>query len=875
VIITKKFFLTSVLFCLCTAGAVAQEADPKRAYSTQRVEGEAPIIDGLLDDEAWNAVEWAGDFIGHRPDYKAVPSQQTQFKILYDEKYLYIGIRAFDTEPDKIVRRMSRRDGFDGDMVEVNIDSYNDKRTAFSFTASVSGVKGDEYISNNGNNWDATWDPIWDLKTSIDDQGWIAEMRIPLSQLRFTNNYNLTWGIQVQRMIFRKDERSTWQPVDPNAPGWVHLFGELNGLQGIKPQKQLEIQPYVVGSAQKYPKDEGNPYRETGSELGSNFGVDAKIGLTSDITLDLNVNPDFGQVDADPSAVNLSAFQLFFREQRPFFLEGNNILTFGTSGGQNNLFYSRRIGSRPQGRPTDEDIAYVDRPNNTPIIGAAKLTGKNAKGFSWGFQNAVTAEVNAFVTDTLGVERREKIEPITNFMVARMQQDLNEGQTVLGAIFTSVNRFDNTGNGLDLLHDNAQSAGIDWDQNILDRKYGFTVKFGYSQVNGTQGAIYQTQTSSERFFQRPDNTYREVDSTRTSLTGTFGAVTFGKRSGNFVYTIGSNFRSPELEINDIGFLVFTDNWNHWLNLRYRVNKPTTLFRTQNYSIYHEQNFDFGGNRTAINANFNGGVQFHNYWWFESGFSRRGQALSNAELRGGPALMMPGGHEYWFWISSNNQKKVRVSFDNWHYWGDENHARSSGMNMNVIVRPIDALNISLTPSVSWRDFGLQYLGNDSERDGIYILGRIMQQTYSMTMRVNYNLTPNLTFEFWGQPFISAGTYSDFKRVTDSQASDFFDRYLPLSDDWMSYANGQFSVDEDGDQLTDYSFSDPDFNVVEFRSNFVMRWEYIPGSTLFAVWSNNGSYFDQSERNDFRNLSSQLSNLKGTNTFLIKYTYRFVL
>ena len=853
----------------------AQEVEEKKSYTTKKVSSEPPVIDGFLDDEAWSDVEWGGDFVGHRPEYKATPSQKTQFKILYDEKYLYIGVRAFDSEPDKIVKRMSRRDGFDGDWVEINIDSYNDKRTAFSFSASVSGVKGDEYVTNNGNNWDSTWDPIWYLKTSVDDEGWIAEFKIPLSQLRFANRDELTWGIQIQRRLFRIDERTTWQPIDPNSPGWVHLFGELNGLKGIKPQKQLEIQPYVVGSAKKFPKEIGNPYKEDGNDLGGNMGVDAKIGLTSDITLDLTVNPDFGQVDADPSAVNLSAFQLFFREQRPFFLEGNNILSFGTSGGQNNLFYSRRIGARPHGYPEGDDVAYVDFPTNSRIIGAAKLTGKNAKGLSWGFQNAVTAEVNAKVTDELGNEREEKIEPLTNFTIGRVQKDYNEGNTVIGAIFTNVTRYDNRGNGLEYLHDNARSAGVDWNQNIINRKYGFTLKFGMSSVNGTPGAIYRTQTSSERFFQRTDNDYKEVDSTRTNLTGTFGSATFGKRSGNWVWEMGTNYRSPELELNDIGFLQQTDNINNWVWMSYRINKTTNMFRSQRYNVYHENNYDFGGTRTSIGTEANFGFQFHNYWDFQNGFYVEGESVSNADLRGGPSITYPGGINYWYWIGTNSQKKVRVSFNNWFYWGNENYANNSGVSINLTVRPTDALNISLSPNVNWRDNSLQYVYNDNEGDGVFLLARIQQQTYSMSMRANYNITPNLTIEFWGQPFIASGTYSEFKRVTASNHENLDMRYLSISPDRITSADGYYSIDQDGDQLSDYGFSDPDFNVVQFRSNMVMRWEYIPGSTLFVVWSNNGSYFDQSDRNEFRNLRTQLSDLKGTNTFLIKYTYRFVL
>lgn len=844
-----------------------------KSYTTDRISGTAIVVDGLLDEEAWDAVEWGGDFFGHRPEYKAAPAQSTQFKILYDDKFLYIGVRAFDSEPDKIVKRMSRRDGFDGDWVEVNIDSYNDKRTAFSFTASVSGVKGDEYITNNGNNWDSTWDPIWYLKTSVDSEGWIAEYKIPLSQLRFAEKENHKWGIQIQRRNFRIDARSTWQPIDPNAPGWVHLFGELNGISGIKAQKQLEIQPYVVGSTSRFPSEGDNPFRADGTETNANIGVDAKIGLTSDVTLDLTVNPDFGQVNADPSQVNLSAFQLFFREQRPFFLEGANVLNFRLGNNQNNLFYSRRIGARPSGYP-EKNAEYVDMPDNTRILGAAKITGKNAKGFSWGLLESVTNRQKADVIGSDGKQRKEVVEPLTNYSVGRVQQDLNEGKTVFGAIVSNVSRFRNNTNGLELLHDNAQSAGVDFSQKFLDRKYSMNFKFGGSRVNGSPGAIYETQTSSERFFQRTDNDYKNVDSTRTSLSGTFSSINFGKDSGKWNVQVGSNYRSPELDLNDIGFLQRTDNWNHWVWSGYSVNNPTKYFRSQRYNFYMERNFDFGGVATGGGTNMNINWEFKNFWAFNTGFWAGQDRVSNSALRGGPSMKLPGEFNMWYSLGTNSQKKVRLSWENWFNWGNDDSRKGTGVSLNLTIRPSDAMRISLSPQVNWSDDAIQYVYNEMESDGTYLLSRIMQETYSMSIRANYNLTPNLTLEFWGQPFISSGEYSEFKRVTDSKASNFSDRYLDIQDSQVTFTDGLYEIDEDGGGV-DYSFDDPNFNVVQFRSNFVMRWEYTPGSTLFLVWANNGSYFGQSNQNDFKDLRSELGNLRGTNTFLVKYTYRFIL
>lgn len=871
----KIGLITLFITLLCFVVNAQEQLPATKSYTTARLQSEV-VIDGVLDDEAWNQVEWGGDFVGHTPEYNVDPSQQTQFKILYDAKFLYVGIRAFDTEPEKIVKRMSRRDGFDGDFVEINIDSYNDKRTAFSFSASVSGVKGDEYVSNNGNNWDSTWDPIWYLRTSIDDQGWIAEFKIPLSQLRFANQETHTWGIQFTRRFFRNEERSTWQPVDPNAPGWVHLFGELNGIEGIKPQKQLEIQPYIVASAQKYPKEADNPFRSSGKENSANVGLDAKIGITSDITLDLTVNPDFGQVDADPSTVNLSAFQLFFREQRPFFLEGSSLLTFPTSGGIHNLFYSRRIGGRPHGSP--DNIDYTDYPNQTRILGAAKITGKNAKGFSWGLMESVTNRERADVQYTDGSRGEEVVEPYTNFLVARAQQDIQEGKTVVGAMVTHLKRFDNNINGLDLLHDNAFSAGIDLNHNFRDRKYGMDFKIMMSRVEGTPGSIYETQTSSERFFQRPNNYHKEVDSTRTELLGTAATISFGKRSGNWRWNVGSNYRSPELELNDIGFLVQTDNINNWFWTQYRVNKLVGPFRWQNYNFYMEQNMDFGGVTTNKGMNFNMNWQFKNYWGFNQGVWIGGKGVSNADLRGGPSITYPGNINYWYSFGTNNQKKVRLSFNNWFNWGFEGYNKSSGVSVNVTLRPTDALRISFSPRVNWNRDDLQYIDQVAYQGDVeYILGRVEQQTYAMAVRANYNITPNLTLEFWGQPFMATGSYSQFKRVHDSNSENYLNRFRSYSDQSVVFdeENNVFQVYESGNADPDYEFGNPDFNIVQFRSNFVMRWEYIPGSTLFLVWANSSSSFDQSDQNSFNDLASQLSGLSGTNTFLIKYTYRFIL
>ncbi len=863
-------FLFFIFVSVFEAQAEKYSEQPIKSYTTDWTNS-AIIIDGKLDEVAWEQVAWGGDFIGHSPSYNVTPSQATQFKILYDAKFLYVGIRAFDSDPEQIVKRMSRRDGFEGDLVEINIDSYQDKRTAFSFSASVSGVKGDEYVTNNGDDWDSTWDPIWYLKTSIDDKGWMAEFKIPLSQLRFADKEAHTWGLQVIRRVFRNDERSTWQPINPTAPGWVHLFGELNGIKGIKPQKQLEILPYVVAQTETYPVEEDNPFKNTGNEQSTNIGVDAKIGITSDITLDLTVNPDFGQVEADPSRVNLSAFRLFFREQRAFFLEGANTLSFPTSGGINNLFYSRRIGGTPKGSPDGDDIAYMDMPSQTRILGAAKLTGKNANGFSWGILESFTDQAFATVIDTLGERRKEKVEPYTNYFVARAQQDIDGGKTVFGGFFSSVNRMGNEGNGLELLHDQAQSGGFDLDHNFKNRNYGFILRGMYSQVTGSQGAIYRTQTAPERFFQRPNNRHTSLDSTRTALTGTVGTFAIGKRSGNWTWTVGSNYRSPSLSLNDIGFLVQTDNINNWFFTQYRVIAPNRLFRSQNYRLYGEQNMDFGGVQTSSYSEISSRLEFLNLWELGQEIGISGQTISNADLRGGPSFIYPGGGNYGYWLETNAQNKLRMSWSNYYGWRDLNFAKNSYYSFEIRYRPFDAMSISISPEISRERNNLQYIDQFNSIAGTqYLLGRVLQETYSMSMRLNYNITPNLTLEFWGQPFIAKAEFDKFKWVGNSTSDIYKSRFIDIAQSQIEFSEAETTYTIEGQ----FELDDPDFNVVEFRSNFVARWEYIPGSTLFLVWANNGSYSDQEEGNSFDRLTNKLTDLRGTNTFLVKFSYRLV-
>ena len=856
----------------------------KKKYTTQSLgEYAAPNINGMLEDDAWNLVEWGGDYIEWQPDENTPPSYQTKFKILYDSKNLYIGVRCYDSEPDKIVKRLSRRDGFDGDWVEFNIDSYFDKRTAFSFTITAAGVKGDEFISNNGNNWDSSWNPIWYAKANIDDEGWTAELRIPLSQLKFGSAKEQVWGLQSTRRFFRNEERSLWQRKPVDQPGWVSEFGELHGLKNIEPQRQLEIQPYTVAKTETYEAEEGNPFRD-GSENNITAGLDAKIGITNDLTLDLTVNPDFGQVDADPSAIALDGFQIFFQERRPFFVENKNIFDFsvsqseaGNTFGSDNIFYSRRIGRSPQGYPNTVTNEFVDQPNTTPIIGAAKFSGKTKDGWAIGVLESVTAQRTATIITGAGNTREEVVEPLTNYFVGRLQKDFNERNSYIGGIFTATNR-ENLPQTLNFLHDAAYAGGFDFKHQWANRDWYFGGNINLSHVRGSEEAITNTQESITHLFNRVDANHVVVDTTRTSLTGTGGNVQIGKvGNGHWKFESGATWRSPELELNDIGFQRQADDVRHYTWIGYQTLKPDSTFRRVGINYNHWTAWDFQGNHNFLQFNTNSWQNWKNNWRTNIGFNYAPIEYSNFALRGGPRLRQSPWVNFWNSINTDYRKKLRFSFFHNGRKALDNSIKTYYMEGGFVYQPINALRISVFPSLDINHDKLQFIDNFDDVNGSprYLNGEINQRTLSMSVRLNYTINPNLTIQYWGQPFISRGRYSNFKNITAPVAKTFEDRFVQYTNDQTTLTDGTYAIDEDLDGVTDFSFDNPDFSFVQFRSNLVIRWEYIPGSEIFLVWSQDVSRSGDPTNGLLASLSENIFGQKPENIFLLKATYRFVL
>lgn len=868
-----------ILFIITIFTTEAQDIE-KKSYSAKKIEGQNINIDGILSEPEWQTIVWENQFVQHEPYEGKSPYQKTEYALLYDENNLFVAIKSHDTSPDSISLRLTRRDIYDGDMVGIILDTYHDLRTGFSFIVSAAGVKADFLLSDDGNNEDPTWDPIWWVKTKVTNTGWDAEMRIPLSQLRFEEGDEQLWGMQVIRYIFRKDELSSWQPMKREKAGFISQFGTMNGIKNIEPKNTFDVTPYVVARTERFEKEPENPFRVTGKNNNLSAGLDAKIGITNFLTMDLTINPDFGQVEADPSEVNLSTYETFFEEKRPFFIEGKNILNYSLQFGDGDLaaeglFYSRRIGRRPQFYPETESGEYAEVPEFTSILGAAKITGKTSNGWSVGILESVTAEENAEIAG-IGNGRTQTVEPLTNYFVSRLQKDFNEGNTYLGGMLTSVNRSIND-EQLEFLHQSAITGGFDLVHKWDDKNWLFDAGAYFSQVKGTEEAISRTQNSYMHNYQRPDADYLNYDSTRTSLSGSGGKLALGKVGGRFNMGTIFSWKTPGLEINDIGYAQQVDRILEVVWSGYQFNEPFSIFRKARINLNQHAIWDFGGNKNNLGVNFNANGQFTNYWFLIAGTNISGEQLFNSVLRGGPALKIPGYKSFFWEVNTNPQKKLTFEFEGFNYFSNENDFRKiSEYSLEVGYRPLKSLSIQVTPEIEKYSDDLMYVTQqDYSNDKRYIMSHIERNTVSMSLRINYNITPELTIQYWGQPFVATGDYSLFKHITESKADALVDRYHLYTDNQISFDEQQntYYIDDNTDGTSDYSFEKPDFNVKEFLSNLVLRWEYRPGSTVYLVWSQTRNHYKNDGMLDFTNDIETLFNEGANNIFLVKFSYRF--
>ena len=834
-------------------------ASNKRIYYATRTEF-APKIDGRLNDECWKTTgTWDGNFIQQQPHQAKPPSQQTEVKILYDNNYLYFALVCYDNEPEKMDPILARRDENEGDMAGIALDTYNDKQTAREFNLTSAGQKVDlMHLGEYG--WDFNWDAVWDGKTSIGDSAWYAEMRIPFSQLRFADNPEHVWGMHIWRWINRLSEESQWKLIPVDAPAMVYIFGELRGIKDIPFKRNVEIMPY---SKAKY-------FTDVLHKQNVGVGIDGKMSVTSDFNLDYTINPDFGQVEADPSELNLTSYEVFYDEKRPFFLEGNNILEYNS--GSDMLFYSRRIGHAPSYLVDEtEPGKNVYNPENTSILNALKLTGKNRNGLSLGIINSMTAREFATIYSD-DETSKTCVEPFANYTVGRIKKDLNHGNTVFGGIVTAAIR-NIKDDHLEFLSDNAWVGGVDFEHNWLNRKYFVSAKNFFSTINGTAESIGVLQQSSRHLYQREDAEHLTYDDALTTLKGWGGELAGGKRSGRFRLMAKLNWRSPGVDMNDLGYLRQADYISEKTDLLYQVNKPSGILLKYLFSITQNHQWSFGGENITDRLTSMAGFTFKNYWSVGLEFDRVFYELDTRQLRGGPALKIDGVSSLQVTLGTDRAKNFFCRTGTNQAFGDD---KISGQQLYMFYfkwlinkRFSVSSQTNFIQQANYNQYVFQKRVNHQKE---YVVGKINRKTIFTTLRAELFITPELSFQYYGSPYASVGKYEDFRKVAQASSDELALRFSPL---FVTNAQKPALVDEGGFQFQDLSEWNPDFNFQEFRSNFVARWEYKTGSVLYFVWTNNRSRYENKYENSVINSFKGIAKVKAQNAFMLKISYWFSL
>ena len=823
-----------------TGGVVAPP--PSTATRATAARATAPVvIDGRDDDEVWRIAPPITQFREFQPKEDGDPRFATEAKVAYDDRYFYVFIRAFDPHPDSILKLLARRDVRAAtDQLKIMVDSYHDRRSGFEFAVNPAGVKRD-YAMYNDNQEDDAWDAVWDVGTQVDSLGWTAEFRIPLSQLRYVPGATNTFGFAVWRDIQRYSERVSWPVYRGSQAGVSSQLGELTGLEGLPSPRRPEVAPYVVTKNVSVPT--GGAFDRSQKVTG---GADLKYGITPNLTLDATVNPDFGQVEADPAVLNLSVFETFFHERRPFFVQGAGIFRFDVNCSAVNdcstgegLFYSRRIGRSPQ----LADYGGAGSPSATTIYGAAKLTGRLPGGQTIGVLDAVTGREAGTLDRTM--------EPATNYAVLRGQQDFRGGESGIGVMVTAVNR--NRDRWIvDSLRHSAYVAGLDFRHRFLGRRYQISGSFDLSRVAGTPSAIAATQNDPVHYYQRP-GVGVSYDPTRTSLAGDAEEVKFGKVGGGITrFETSYQRRSQGFEVNDLGFLRQADqqSWSTWFAFQSR--HPSSFYQTAFWNFNWWQFWTAAGTAVERAANTNVHAQLNNRWWVNGGVTagQLGATFCDRDCtRGGPAVRVDPYLSVWGEVDGD-ERPAFTPYAWFNYWrGDAGRSENFNGNVQVAFRVASQFRTTLTLRATHNVKDVQPRPTVADSAGThYVFARLDQNEASVTGRIDYTVSPVLTVQLYAQPFVSKGTYSHVRELADPKATAFGDRYKP------------------------YAAVPGGFNRKQFNSTAVLRWEYRPGSTLFVVWTQGrqdgaGSQGSRSVGGDFRDLFD----LHPDNTFLVKASY----
>lgn len=843
---------------------------------------EAIRVDGRLDDAGWKQAAPATEFRQRDPDEGKPATERTELRVVYDDEALYVGFRLYDGEPQRIVRRLSRRDdSSDADHVRLYLDPRLDHQTGAQFQVTAAGVQSDSVIFNDS--WDDdSWDAVWESAVSVDEQGWSVELRIPFSQLRFSAGDTQTWGINASRFIQRKNESDWLELVPKKESGLASRMAHVSGLDGLKPRRALSVLPYAVGRGEYVAPGGGNPFNDGSRHFGG-FGADLKYGITTNLTLDATVNPDFGQVEVDPAVVNLTEFETFFEERRPFFIEGAQIFSnFGRNGSNNfwgfnrsepNLFYSRRIGRSPQG---GADADFVDRPSATTILGAGKVTGKTAGGWSLGLLEAVTAREHAR-TLTGASSGSVEVEPLSNYLVARAHRDI--GRAGVGVLASAVLRGDGTPELRDRLAQRAYIAGVDA-YRFLDSKKDWVVtgRVAFSRLEGGAPTLKRIQELPQRYFQRPDSKQPRFDPAATSMAGWTGSVNLNRNSGDLQVNAALWATSPGFESNDIGFNFKSDRWGGHVVGSWQKTKPDRLTRRRWIGIAKWYALNFDADRQGDGINVFSNAQLTNYWFVGANAFKRFRSQNDTFTRGGPSGESPASQGGGFWVETDNRKRATGNLQ-FFYNSNAYGGKSLDSGLSLRLKPSSGLSLQLGPNLRKPFSVAQWVGgfDDSTASATYgrryVFADLRQTEVSMTTRLNWILSPRMSLQVYTQPLISSGDYSSFKEFERPRGFQFARYGADRGAIAYDAQSGEYRVDPDGaGSAPVLTFGNPDFNFKSLRVNAVFRWEWRLGSTLYVVWTQGRT--NDAHPGDFE-LGRDVGDLLGApgdDVFLVKFSYR---
>lgn len=840
----------------------------------------SPIeLDGKLMEQVWDNGNSFDAFIQRDPLEGTSPTERTVIKFAFDNSALYIGARMFDSSPDSIMARLSRRDEpVISDYVTLYLDPYFDRRSGYYFTITAAGSLIDGVLYNDTWN-DVSWNGVWEGKVSRDEYGWTAEMKIPFSQMRFNESELNIWGINFSRVIGRKNETEYLVYIPKNESGFVSHFANLKGIENITGSGQMELLPYVTTRAEYLQYDSEDPF-SNGSKYIPGAGADFKMGVGSNLNLNATINPDFGQVEIDPAVINLSDVETFYNEKRPFFIEGSTIFNFGYGGARNywgfnwgnpDFFYSRRIGRQPQGSIPDE-ADYADYPTGTHIIGAAKLTGKIANSWNVGtIQNVTKREYARISVD--GVQSETEIEPLAYYGVFRAQNEINEGHQGLGFVSTITLRDFQEERLENEINKDAFSFGLDgWTFLDSSKTWVLAGWGGVSSVGGNSQQMINLQQSSRHYFQRPDASHVSVDSSATSLTGYAGRIVLNKQKGNFFVNTAFGFLTPGFDVNDLGFFFRADIINWHTGAGYYCSDPTDFYRFLELGGAIFQNHDFDGNLTWEGIYHFGSWQFLNYYFANWSAAYYTESFNNNRTRGGPLTINPPGYELSLSLTSDDRKDWIVSLSGGIYQSEFSSFR--WVDLGLEIKPAPNLSFIIGPSFSNDNEFAQYV--DTFEDPFaaqtygnrYVFAELDQNTVSASVRLNWTFTPDLSLQIYMQPLISSGDYFNFKELAAPRTYDF----NVYGEGNSTFDEENYIADPDGDgPAPPIDIGNPDFNFKSLRGNAVLRWEYLPGSVIYFVWTQTRSEEEEIGEFRFGNSFSRMMSTQPENIFMIKMTY----